>query len=107
MRLSFLRVREPATSAPLGQDPLRLGEASFPIESVTSQIPYDAAGSAGEDGQGGAGAPTRMDQVAYELSGSASAWREVAAASGIDDPTVVPAGTQFKLPRVDGKEAAR
>ena len=108
MRLCFLRVPEPgAAGGNTPQEVVRAGD-ELPAQSVSGQVLFAPAAPATETGDAEARGPVRMDQVAYELSGRASAWREVAAASGIDDPTAVPAGTRFRAPRDEqGREEAQ
>lgn len=85
LRMRMLRVDEPD---PQQQPAIAAPQAQPGAETQVVEVPP----------QPDAGAPQRLDELAFRMYGDSSLWKDVAAANGVIDPFHVPAGFTLRLP---------
>ncbi|MBR0748771.1 hypothetical protein JQ582_33055 [Bradyrhizobium japonicum] len=93
LRLRLRRVLDDAARLPIKKPVTPLFESPQPGDSIDSnspptlEIPVDDSGFPS----------LRFDEIAYQLRGDPAAWREIAAANGIDDPLSLGKGAVIRM----------
>jgi hypothetical protein len=91
LRMRFVRVDEPSSGESAPQAPaLAAAAAAGPDEELVHQV----IGGGGDD----EGSGERLEDIAFLYYGDPSAWREIAEANDIVDPTQVAPGTVLRIP---------
>jgi hypothetical protein len=92
LRMRFVRVDEPNASDAAAPQSAALAAASAagPDEELVHQV----IGGGGDD----AGSGERLEDIAFLYYGDPSAWRQIAEANDIVDPTQIAPGTVLRIP---------
>jgi hypothetical protein len=93
LRLRMRRVLDDAARLPVKKPTTPLFEAPLPGEVAGSSSPPTMEVSVDTSGL----PSPRLDEIAYQLRGDPSAWRDIAAANGIDDPLDLHEGIVIRL----------